>query len=160
MAFDKVAVDQLAKDYWTKFYGEYGKLWVREIPRKIKKAAAAELSKSNKTAATDLEVSGTVLPFGHAFLDNGGVAIEGIFDHATIGKFAFQSRFDNEGELTSFDSIKLAAIDSKACSAVSSSRGSSSKKASKGADEAMNPPHPKDASRPVQGSKPSTSGSK
>ena len=109
MAFDKVAIDSFAKAYWIKLYGEYGKMFVRDIPRKIKRAAALELAPGQKTASDEFDASGSVVPCGHAILDNGGIAIEGVFEHDTIGKFAFQTRFNENGEVTSFDSIKLTA---------------------------------------------------
>jgi len=38
----KQAVDQAAKSYWEKYYKEYGKAWVREIPKRIKSAVAKQ----------------------------------------------------------------------------------------------------------------------
>jgi hypothetical protein len=109
MALVKIAVDEFAKKYWSEFYGSYGKLWVRDIAKKIKKAAIEEFAPEYKVASGELDSSGVVTPFGHAILDNGGVAVEGVFDHGSIGKHAFQAKFDEDGEVISFDTIKLTA---------------------------------------------------
>jgi hypothetical protein len=36
LAFQRVAVDQTAEDYWTAYFGDYGEQWVREIKRRVK----------------------------------------------------------------------------------------------------------------------------
>lgn len=44
----KLAVDDVAKDYWTKYFKEYGKAWVKDVPRKkkaFKKSAVDQAAK-------------------------------------------------------------------------------------------------------------------
>lgn len=36
LAFQRVAVDQTAEDYWKAYFGDYGAQWVREIKRRVK----------------------------------------------------------------------------------------------------------------------------
>lgn len=97
MAFDKWAVDEAAKKYWENYYKEYGKSWVRDIPRRVKKAMV-----ESKTASDN----GIVTPVGKAVSDN-GVVLEGMY-RTDAGNFLFRADFDHEGNITSFDASKLA----------------------------------------------------
>ena len=101
MAIDKVAVDSAAKDYWTGYYKEYGKTWVRDIPRKIKKAMAG----GTKTA-NDEGLQGKVAAIGSALTDE-AVFLEGLFTATNGSEFAFAAKFDHDGNVVEFDALPL-----------------------------------------------------
>jgi len=46
-SLDKMAVDKATKDYWTKYFGSYGKQWTRNIPRSLnnRKESAQKFAK-------------------------------------------------------------------------------------------------------------------
>jgi hypothetical protein len=89
MALHKKAVDSTAADYWTKYFGDYGRLWVRRIPRKI------------AVALKDKQAS--IMPLGHAVTDE-GVALEGIAKTSKKNHI-FCARFDHRGKLIKFETV-------------------------------------------------------
>lgn len=121
MSLSKVAVDEAAKKYWEEFYKEYGKSWVREIPRKIKTAMA----EGKRVAAADIE-PGRVFPIARAVTPK-GVVLEGLFETQAGAKLVFQAAFDGEGNVVSFSPIELAASASKPSKSKASKSKSSSK---------------------------------
>lgn len=96
----KWAVDSTAAEYWSKYYKEYGKSWVRDIPRRVKKAMAD----NTKVAHAEL---GVVTPVGGSVTAD-GVFLEGKFRTATGEQHLFYAEFDHEGAVKRFDSVKLA----------------------------------------------------
>jgi hypothetical protein len=117
MSLAKWAVDSTAKQYWESYYKEYGKSWVRDIPRRVKKA----MVENKKVASEQVADAGVVTPVATAILPNGGVALEGMF-RGNTDKFVFQAEFDAEGKITSFDVVKLAAEDKQASKSKSKSK--------------------------------------
>lgn len=86
------ALDNAAKDYWTAYFGEYGKAWVREIPRRIKAAA------HKKTAQLD---EPSVVPAGYTITTDGGLDLEGAIRDAS-GTRLFSASFDADGNVKDF----------------------------------------------------------
>lgn len=86
MATTKTAVDSKAQDYWTEYFGEYGKQFVREIPRTIKAALLPEFSRQAAKAKQRFDVtSSTVVPLGYRVSDKGALSLDGVI------KVAFQA---------------------------------------------------------------------
>ena len=125
MALEKWAVDSAAKEYWSSYFKEYGKTWVREIPRKVRKAMASTI----KTANTD-GVAGIVSPIGAAITED-AVYLEGMFTPPSGSALAFYAKFDHDGALSEFDTISLTASKSKPSKSKPSKSKSKSKSASK-----------------------------
>lgn len=98
MTEKKTAVDQTAVSYWTDYFGEYGRQWVRDIPRRIKKALT-ERERERKAAAADgaVDAEFQISPLGYTALDD-RMEFEGI---ARIGsrQVMFVASFDHEGAL-------------------------------------------------------------
>lgn len=102
MALSKVAVDAAAKKYWESFYKEYGRAWVRDIPRRVKTAMA----ETRRIASVDVE-SGQVFPTAATLV--GDVAtIEGLIKTSGADHM-FQASFNGDGDIIAFDTVKLAA---------------------------------------------------
>jgi hypothetical protein len=113
MSLNKNAIDNAAKDYWSKYYGEYGKSWVREIPRKIKTA----MSQINKQASDDMVIKPLV-----SIIEDTGLVLEGICK-TSDSMFSFMAEFDNTGKVVDFDIANL----NKSKSKGEKSRGEKSK---------------------------------
>jgi len=91
----KVAVDTATEKYWTEYFHEYGEMWVRDIPRRLRLA----MRKANKDAQ-----SGTVAPLSHWRGEDGSLVIEAAHvvrsgDH--IKRSLVKASFSNDGKLTS-----------------------------------------------------------
>lgn len=101
MATSKTAVDKTTQDYWTAYFGDYGRLWVREIPRAIK---AALVDAGARTAATD---AARVTPLGYRVTAD-RLTLEGRY---AAGKTAqlFCAEFTHEGDL-----VEITALDAPA----------------------------------------------
>lgn len=104
MSLVKWAVDEKAKAYWSEFYKEYGKSWVRDIPRKVKKAMV-EGKRVASSAEADL---GIIVPVGQAITAS-NVYLEGVLHTHSGHKIAFQATFDHSGNVTGLESLPLTA---------------------------------------------------
>lgn len=93
----KVAIDQAAKDYWKKLYGEYGESLVRDIPRRIK----ASLVANKKVASLDADAE--ITPIASA-ADGDKLIVEGLYS-GTTGKFIFSATLDESGEVEKIDTV-------------------------------------------------------
>lgn len=93
----KIAVDNATKDYWSKYFDEYGQMWVRDIPRRMKTAMSKE-------ANVD-KVEGNIAPMAAHRNKDGGLSIEAAFV-GTINdqdaKILITAAFDSEGKMTEF----------------------------------------------------------
>lgn len=67
---NKVALDTAAKDYWSEYFKEYGQMWVRDIPRRIKQA----VRRDQKVASVD----GSVVPIAK-HINDGNISVEAAF---------------------------------------------------------------------------------
>ena len=90
----KTAIDQAAKDYWGTYFKEYGKQWVRDIPRRIKTAMRKRLQAST--------IEGDIAPIAADVSKNNTLSVEAAF----VGKVDEQdarilvtASFDNTGSM-------------------------------------------------------------
>lgn len=95
----KEAIDQAAKDYWKKLYGEYGESLVRDIPRRIKAALVA-----NKKVAS-VDESADIRPVASASVD-GGVVLEGLYSDSGT-KLLFRATLDTSGDVQEIQTIEI-----------------------------------------------------
>jgi len=96
MSFPKLAVDSTAVDYWTAYFGPYGKIWVRDISRKVK--ACVDQSLGRKSASSGLY---PVKALGKCIQPD-GVVLEGVV-RAPSGDMLFRASFDHGGTVTAFE---------------------------------------------------------
>lgn len=101
MGILKWAVDDAAKKYWSEYYAEYGKTWVRDIPRRVKKA----MIEHAKVASNESNF-GIVTPIGTS-ISADGVKLEGMFRSASGDDFMFYAEFAHDGGIQRFDHVKL-----------------------------------------------------
>jgi bacterioferritin len=99
---DKQAVDSTAKDYWTKYFKEYGQMWTRNIPRRIKQAVRRDLQAS--------AIDGDVIPLAKDISDDQILSIEAAF----VGKIDEQdarvlvtAAFNQEGKIQDIDITRI-----------------------------------------------------
>lgn len=89
----KIAVDEAAKRYWEEYLGDYGRLWVRDIPRNVRAAL-------DRDTTTKVAVSGNsepdVVPLGHAVTAD-RLILDGVIrgDSAML----FRAEFNHDGEI-------------------------------------------------------------
>ena len=98
----KEAVDAKAKEYWSAYFKEYGQMWVRDIPRRIKAETQTKL------AAKELE--GSIAPLANSVTKEGLLNIEASF----VGKIDGQdargiatAQFAQNGDLKSFELCRI-----------------------------------------------------
>jgi hypothetical protein len=92
----KKAIDQIAKDYWTEYFKEYGKMWVRDIPGKVKDA----LDASSKTAHAEQGIKYDLVPVGYSVTAS-RLALDGIVRRSGASQL-FCAEFNHDGDLVSF----------------------------------------------------------
>lgn len=112
MTTHKEAVDNTASDYWSDYFGDYGELWVRDIPRRIK----AKLEQGHRSAAkagTPPPTLGdaSISPLGYEITAD-RVILEGVYNgQIKAGRRTanttqlFRAEFNHQGELTSFEAL-------------------------------------------------------
>ena len=110
---ETLAVDKLTQDYWTSYFGDYGKLWVRDIPRYIRAAIQGDLRKQ-ATAGTPPPEAGSesrVTPLGYAItadrLTLEGRWVGNVKQGRRIQRVAklFSATFTHDGELVGLNAI-------------------------------------------------------
>ena len=91
---EKTALDQAAKNYWSTYFKEYGKQWVRDIPRRIKTAMSKRLKASI--------VEGEIAPIAADIAQDNTLSVEAAF----VGKIDDQeakvlvtASFDGTGSM-------------------------------------------------------------
>lgn len=64
----KTAVDQVAAKYWQDYFGDYGALWVKDVPRYIRAAIEGDLRKAAAvgTPPPVVTTDDRVTPLGYA----------------------------------------------------------------------------------------------
>lgn len=97
MALPKTAVDKTTEQYYADYFGEYGKLLTRSIPRSIK----AALDKAYRRTAGKNEAAPRVsqlIPLGYVVKDDNTLHLDGI---ARVGKIAqlFHAEFKPDGTM-------------------------------------------------------------
>ena len=108
----KQALDSAAIDYWTQYFGEYGKQWVRNIPRNVKSAMVADLRRQAGQDTAEV-VNSSVIPLGYA-IQADRVVLDGMYrgtysDGRREGKL-FQAQFDHDGKLLALKSRRAPAV--------------------------------------------------
>ena len=99
---DKVAVDSTAKNYWSTYFKEYGQMWVRDVPRRIKQAMTREIK------ATKLE--GEIVPVAHDVSKDNTLSVEAAFIGKVDGvesKIMVTASFNAEGKMESIDTTRI-----------------------------------------------------
>jgi hypothetical protein len=99
---DKVAVDSTAKNYWSTYFKEYGQMWVRDVPRRIKQAMTREIK------ATKLE--GEIVPVAHDVSKDNTLSVEAAFIGKVDGvdsKIMITASFNAEGKMESIDTTRI-----------------------------------------------------
>jgi hypothetical protein len=98
----KTAVDAAAEEYWQAYFGDYGKQWVRKIPRRVAQAMAQRTAAKGDDRMTKAQIGG----LGWAETPTGGLHFEGVFrgtmvkaGRATQVLSAFAAEFDANGKL-------------------------------------------------------------
>lgn len=110
MAITRTAVDKKTQDYWSEYFGDYGKLFVRDIPRTIKNAALKEFRRSAARGDRTLHKS-EVVPLGYRVTASGGLSLDGVLrvDYSSGNKRRtasrlFNAQFSASGKLLKLDS--------------------------------------------------------
>ena len=96
-AMEKTAIDQAASSYWSDYFKEYGKMWVRNIPRRIKTATARHLKA--KIEGEFAPIAGNINPV------DDGLTVEASFVgkiNDKEAKILVTASFDQEGKLSEF----------------------------------------------------------
>ncbi|MGW8181252.1 MAG: hypothetical protein ACWGQW_21180 [bacterium] len=102
---DKVAVDKATKQYWDTYFKEYGKMWTRDIPRRVKTAMVRTKDLGVKTA------EGNVAPIAHHVADDGTLFIEAAFSGKLDdldAKVLITASFNDEGNMLTFEANRVA----------------------------------------------------
>lgn len=111
MAHSKTAADSKTEDYWVSYFGEYGKMFVREIPRTIKAALLPDLKRTANSEKRDLQIkSSSVVPLGYGVTKDDSLIVEGIVKVSYVDKSEirtagrlFTAQFTSDGDLVDFD---------------------------------------------------------
>ena len=95
----KTAIDQNAKSYWAKLYGEYGEDLCRDIPRRIKAALVA----NSKVASVSDQAN--ICPVASAQFDD-NIVVEGLFNDDGA-KMLFRATLDKAGNVAEVKTIQI-----------------------------------------------------
>jgi hypothetical protein len=100
---NKIAVDKSTQDYWSDYFKEYGKMWVRDIPRRVK---AAMRLKVNAT-----KVEGKLAPMAASINEgNDTLSVEAAFIGEVDDKEAtilVTAEFDSHGEMLNIEAFQV-----------------------------------------------------
>ena len=108
---NKVAADKTADDYWVEYFGEYGKMLTRDIPRVIKASILPAWRRSAAKQKRDLTLgTSTVVPLGYTAKDDGSLLLDGILKVSftergkrRIASRLFSAQFSGDGDLVSIN---------------------------------------------------------
>lgn len=101
---DKVAVDKATKAYWDNYFHEYGQMWTRDIPRRIKTAMTKSKDLSVKTA------EGILTPIAKDVAEDGTLSIEASFNGKLDQKEAtvlVTAEFNELGRMLKFETNRI-----------------------------------------------------
>ena len=101
---DKTAVDNAANKYWSTYFKEYGKMWVRNIPKRIKTAMLQTKELGVKTA------EGNIVPVAYDISDSGVLSLEAAFSGKLDdqdAKVLVMAEFTEEGKLRKFEATRI-----------------------------------------------------
>lgn len=99
---DKVAVDAKAKEYWSAYFKEFGEMWVRDIPRRIKQAIRRDVKAS--------KIEGTLKPIAKDVSTDKTLSIEAAFIGTIDDKDAralITATFDPNGKMQDIDITRV-----------------------------------------------------
>lgn len=105
MAHQKQALDSAAEQYWTDYFGDYGKAWVKKVPKRVALAVAKRVASSAKQPLTHAVVA----PYGYRQREDGGLHFEGAFrgmagETPSVHR-AFSAVFDKDGALVELEVV-------------------------------------------------------
>lgn len=115
---DKAAVDSKTQDYWESYFGEYGKQWVRSIPRRIaaalaqRTASAGSAGSAGSTGSADSDgyqllrmrpIGAPVILDTHVLVEGSCVLGNGSVRMARL----FAASFDHDGRLLGLDAVPV-----------------------------------------------------
>lgn len=108
--YTKQAVDQAAVEYWSTYFGPYGKQWTRDIARRVARVIAQGIQRAaskGESGAAPRILKAQIAPVGWAETATGGLTFEGVFRGTVVrgGRptrvlRAFVAEFDARGKLT------------------------------------------------------------
>lgn len=114
MTITKTAVDEVTKSYWTEYFGDYGRQWVREIPRYIRAAIEQDMRKSaaaGEPRPFTVGDSDRVTPLAYAVSDD-RLVLEGRWvgdvqqgRHTNRKACLFRAEFSHDGDLASISTM-------------------------------------------------------
>ena len=98
----KDAVDAVTKAYWEEYYKDYdyGRMWVREIPRYIRAAFVPQLRRKANGEVPLVQV----IPLGYAVLKDKGLKTDGIVRQGRKDRL-FTAEFSASGDLRHFEVV-------------------------------------------------------
>lgn len=102
---DKVAVDQATKEYWNNYFHEYGQMWTRDIPRRIKTA----MTKTKDLGGVKI-AEGNVVPVAHEVSPDGILSLEAAFTGKLDNqdaKVLITAEFTESGRMTKFEANRI-----------------------------------------------------
>jgi hypothetical protein len=101
---DKTAVDSAANKYWSTYFKEYGKMWVRNIPKRIKTAMLQTKELNVKTA------EGSIAPVAHDISEDGILSLEAAFSGKLDDQDArvlILAEFSEDGKMRKFEATRI-----------------------------------------------------
>ena len=109
MTTQKTAVDATAEEYWSSYFGDYGKAWVRKIPHRVASALLQRTAKLEPSQALEQAKAAHVFPLGNEpVFDGPSVHVEGVSLFPRPGqplRRLFRATFDaSTGALQSLES--------------------------------------------------------
>jgi hypothetical protein len=99
---EKVAVDTKAKNYWSTYFKDYGKMWVRDVPRRVK-SAMRRIIKADK-------VEGNIAPMAANIADDNTLSLEAAFVGKVDGhnaKVLITAQFSPNGRMESVEAHRI-----------------------------------------------------
>ena len=108
MAHNRSAADKITEDYWVDYFGPYGKMFVREIPRVIKAAVLPKLQRA-ANAERNARVASTVVPLGFGVMPDGGLHLDGVVrveQGRRKSAQMFHAEFSADGKLLDIETRK------------------------------------------------------
>ena len=99
---NKTAVDKTCKEYWSKYFLDYGQMWTKDVPRRIKQAVRRKLEAST--------IDGEVAPIAKDVAKDGTLSIEAAFIGKLDNKDArvlVTATFNKEGRMEDLDVTRI-----------------------------------------------------
>lgn len=97
-------MDKATEEYWSNYFRDYGKMWVRNIPRRIKAAMVRSKDIGVKIA------EGHIVPIAYDASDN-SLSIEAAFNGKLDDKESqvfIVAEFNDQGRMQKFEASRIA----------------------------------------------------